>query len=51
VLVCPRPLHAYRATHRLGEKSSIARRIFVAVAAVAAGAFEVNAMHILDRKG
>ena len=51
VLVGARPLHAHRLARRLGEQRRIGGRILVAVAAVAAGAFEVDAAHVLQRHG
>ena len=49
VLVGARPLHPHRPADRLGEHRGVGGRVLVAVAAVAAGAFEIDAAHVLDR--
>src|SRR5205085_6814585 len=46
VLVAARPLHAHRAPDRLREQRGVAGRVLMAVAAVAARAFEVDAAYI-----
>ena len=50
VLVGARPLHAHRLADRLGEQRGIGGGILVAVAAVAAGAFDIDAAHVFGRQ-
>ena len=50
VLVGARPLHAHRLADRLGEQRGVGGGVLVAVAAIAAGAFEIDAAHLVGRQ-
>ncbi len=50
MLVLARPLHPHRPAELLGKDRGIRRRILMTIAAVAAGAFEIDEAHLVQRK-
>ena len=49
MLVRARPLHAHRLTDGFRKQRRVCRRIFMAIAAVAAGAVDIDAAHVVER--
>ena len=47
MLVRARPLHAHRLTDGFRKQRRVCRRIFMAIAAVAAGAVDIDAAHVV----
>ena len=50
MFVSTHPLHAHRLPHGARQQGGIACRIFVAVAAIAAGAFNIDRAHLVFRQ-